>query len=118
MGIAVVATRVGGVPEQVEDGVTGLLVPPSDPAALGEAIVSLIRDPERRRRMARAGRERALEVFGLEAYVARTRALYEELLGSSSDPEAQPRSTPDPEPSGLASHWPPGRVGSLERADA
>lgn len=118
MGVAVVATRVGGVPEQVEDGVTGILVPPNDPAALEEAILSLMRDPERRVRMARAGRERALDVFGLDAYVARTRALYEELLGSSSHLEAQPTSKPEPEPSGSASRRPAGRVQPLERADA
>ncbi len=90
MGVPVVATSVGGVPEQVEDGVTGILVPPGDPAALAEAITRLAHDPALRARMSLAARMRALEVFGIESYVSRTRALYEELLGSvsSSGPDA------------------------------
>jgi glycosyltransferase involved in cell wall biosynthesis len=87
MGVPVVATNVGGVPEQVEDGVTGVLVPPNDPTALADAVLALLDDPDRRQRMGKAARTRALEVFGLESYVARTRALYEELLGSLSHPE-------------------------------
>ncbi|MFN7955129.1 MAG: glycosyltransferase [bacterium] len=82
MGVPVVATRVGGVPEQVEDGVTGILVPPGDAAALREAITRLARDPGLRARMGVAARLRALDVFGIDSYVSRTRALYEELLGS------------------------------------
>jgi len=50
-GLPVVATRVGGVPELVEDGITGFLVPPKDPGALAEALQKLIEDPELRRRM-------------------------------------------------------------------
>ena len=43
---AVVASRVGGIPEVVADGVTGLLVPPDDPASLADALNALVRDPE------------------------------------------------------------------------
>jgi glycosyltransferase involved in cell wall biosynthesis len=59
----VVATDAGGLPEVVEHGVTGLVVPRGDSAALAQAIGSLLEDPERRRRMGVAGRERALRLF-------------------------------------------------------
>jgi len=57
MGVPVIGTDVGGVPETMQAGVTGLLVPPRDPAALAAALESLLADPERRRRMGEAGRE-------------------------------------------------------------
>lgn len=66
-GKPVVATRVGGNPEAVEDGVTGLLVPPRDPGALGRAIAALARDPERAQRMGREGRRRVEERFSLDS---------------------------------------------------
>ena len=53
MGVPVVATRTGGVPDIVEDGVTGLLVPPRDPAALAAAIAGLLRGPDMRQRLAK-----------------------------------------------------------------
>jgi phosphatidylinositol alpha-mannosyltransferase len=63
LGRPIVATRVGGTPEAVEQGVTGLLVERGDAAALAGAIVELLRDPERRVKMGAAARERAREVF-------------------------------------------------------
>jgi glycosyltransferase involved in cell wall biosynthesis len=65
-GLAVVATAVGGVPELVEDGVSGTLVAPGDPAALADAIAALAADVERRRGMGEAGRARVLAEFGVE----------------------------------------------------
>ena len=62
-GLAVVATNVGGVREQIDQGVTGLLVPRGDAAALGEAIIELARNPERRLAMGRAGHARARDRF-------------------------------------------------------
>jgi len=56
-GVPVVTTPVGGIPELVEDGRTGLLVPPDDPLALREALARLAADPELRRNLGRAGRE-------------------------------------------------------------
>jgi phosphatidylinositol alpha-1,6-mannosyltransferase len=55
-GLAVVAGRSGGVEEAVIDGVSGILVPPSDPTALTEALLRLLREPELRRHLGQAGR--------------------------------------------------------------
>jgi starch synthase len=71
-----VATRVGGVPEVVEDGETGLLVPPRDPAALAGALGRVLGDPEEAGRMGRAGRIRAGERFALGPVVDRIEAAY------------------------------------------
>ncbi|CAB3931086.1 glycosyltransferase family 4 protein [Achromobacter insolitus] len=57
MGLPVVGTNVGGVPETMQAGVTGLLVPPADPEALAGALEGLLADPALRRRMGEAGRE-------------------------------------------------------------
>jgi glycosyltransferase involved in cell wall biosynthesis len=76
MARPVVATRVGGIPEMVEDGVTGRLVPPRDPARLAEALIDLIHHPEDWKRMGLAGRSRMLAKFSAEAMVSATEALY------------------------------------------
>ena len=79
-GLPVVATAVGGTPEVVLDGITGLLVPPRDPQALAEGILRLLRDPDLRQRMGGAGRERVAAHFSVEQMVQRTEKLYEQLL--------------------------------------
>lgn len=79
-GLPVVGTRVGGIPEAVVDGETGVLAPPSDPRALGDALAALAGDPERRARLGEAGRRRA-RLFSADRTEALTRALYEEVLG-------------------------------------
>jgi starch synthase len=78
---AVVGSRVGGIPEVVQDSVTGLLVPPEDPASLADALNMMVRDPERAAGMGQAGRERAVTEFSWDAVAAQTAALYAELTG-------------------------------------
>lgn len=74
--LAVVATDVPGHRDVVVRGQTGLLVPPEDSAALAEAITSLVADPDRRRRMGEAGRERVLAHFAIQSTVAKTADVY------------------------------------------
>ena len=80
MGRPVVATKVGGVPEVVEEGVTGLLVPPADPASLARAIVRLAEAPELRRQLGGAGAERVRERFHVTRMSEQLQGVYEELL--------------------------------------
>ncbi|MDQ4040195.1 MAG: glycosyltransferase [Actinomycetota bacterium] len=75
-GLPVVASAVGGLPEMVVDGETGVLVPPGDPEALGRALARLVADPQERRRMGAAGRRRVEEHFDLPAFQAAHLELY------------------------------------------
>ncbi len=77
--VPVVASDAGGLPEVVEDGVTGLVVPRGDTAALTAAIGSLLGDPERRRRMGVAGRARALRLFDWDRSAEQFERLYIEV---------------------------------------
>jgi glycosyltransferase involved in cell wall biosynthesis len=79
-GCAVVATRVGGTPELVEDGVSGLLVERGQPAALAEAIVRLLRDPVLRRALGAAARRRVALRFAADRSVNELLAAYESLV--------------------------------------
>jgi glycosyltransferase involved in cell wall biosynthesis len=79
-GVPVVATDVGSVRESVRDGVTGLVVPPEDPAALAAAIDELVGDPDRRRAMGDAARADAEARFTLDATVAAYVALWQRVL--------------------------------------
>lgn len=75
-GLPVVASRVGGLPESVEDGVTGLLVPPDDAAALAAALGRLLEDRELAARLGAAGRERAVERWDWSDAAAAARQIY------------------------------------------
>jgi glycosyltransferase involved in cell wall biosynthesis len=79
-GRAVVGCRVGGVPEVVEEGKTGLLVPPEDPAALAEAILTLLADGELRARMGAAGRQSVMARYSVEEMCRRMWEVYRSLL--------------------------------------
>ena len=75
-GLPVVATRVGGNPEQVRHDFNGLLVPPGDPQALAEAIACLLEDDRKRSQMGRAGRLRAEREFSLPGHVREVEKIY------------------------------------------
>jgi len=76
----IVATTAGGIPEIVEDGVNGLLVPPRDARALADAILRALRDADLRRRLGDAGFARVNERFTVERMVAQTAAAYEQIV--------------------------------------
>lgn len=77
--LPVVATQVGGIPEMVADGRSGLLVPPRDPDALADAIGALLKDEDRRKRFGQEGR-RLVERFDIEETVHRTERVYMECV--------------------------------------
>ena len=77
-GDPVVATRIGAIPEMVEHGVTGLLVPPGDVPALAGALEELLADPARRERMGEAGRARAARHYSVDHVMPRLEAIYRE----------------------------------------
>ena len=74
---AVIGTRAGGIPEAIDDGVTGLLVPPRDDAAMAAAIIGLLRDQPRRHQMGAAGRARVVTEFSVETLVLGTLRVYD-----------------------------------------
>jgi glycosyltransferase involved in cell wall biosynthesis len=78
-GRAVVATAAGGIPEAVQDGVTGRVVPPGDAGALAAALVEVLQDRARREAMGAAGRRRFLERFTADRMVEETLAVYAEV---------------------------------------
>lgn len=79
-GLPVVATRVGGNPELVVEGKTGMLVPTEDPVALSEAIRFYLHHPEESNRHGRAGRERAETCFSIDAMVRGYLSVYDQVL--------------------------------------
>jgi glycosyltransferase involved in cell wall biosynthesis len=93
-GVPVVATRVGGTPELLDDGVSGFLVPPCDAPAMAAAIERLLGDPAMARRMGNAGRERAVTGFSMPVMVSRTESYYDARLrgerGAARDADGSP----------------------------
>ena len=80
MGKPVVLTRCGGVPELVLDGINGLLVPPTDPSALAEAILTVLDDPVMARRLGAAARKAAREDFSVGNMAQAYQRTYQELI--------------------------------------
>jgi glycosyltransferase involved in cell wall biosynthesis len=80
MGIPVVATDVGGNKELVEDGVTGLLVPPGNAEALAESIKRMLKTPGLAKTCSSAAQKRVRENYSIEAMVENTLSLYRELV--------------------------------------
>jgi glycosyltransferase involved in cell wall biosynthesis len=83
LSLPVVASRVGGIPEAVTDGVTGILVGPGRPDELAGACLELIGDARRAREMGRAGNRAVRERFSAGGYIEKTARLYLDLMGAS-----------------------------------
>ncbi len=86
-GLAVVGSTAGGIPDAVGHDVNGLLVDPHDPAALAEAVITILRDPDRRRRMALAGQRRIREKFNWPQIVD---VIEEKLISAVGNTAPQP----------------------------
>ncbi len=85
VGVPVVASRVGGLPEAVEDGVNGLLVPPESPDALAGALGRLLRDPSLGARLSEAGMASAEAGFSIASAADRLEALYKKVAAGGAD---------------------------------
>lgn len=94
-GKPVIATEVGGTPEALTDGETGLLVAPSDPAALTTAIRRVLEDADLRSRLASQGRDHVRRAFSVQAMVRAVTAHYDELLGARGVPARAPLPRPE-----------------------
>lgn len=77
-GCAAIATRVGGLPSLIDDGVNGLLVEPRDPAGLAEAMAKCIENPAWTREVAMRGRRTIIDQYSMEAYLSKLENIYEE----------------------------------------
>jgi glycosyltransferase involved in cell wall biosynthesis len=86
-GRAVVATKVGGLPENVVDGHTGVLVPPANPHALAAAIVGLLGDPQRRARLGAAGQRWVREKYRLARDVERVEQIFAQVVRPATHPQ-------------------------------
>lgn len=86
-GVPPIVTNVGGMPEVVEDGVSGIVVPPHDPEALKVALVQLLTSVELRITVGRAARARAREAFSIQRTIDETVKVYRELMGEQVVPE-------------------------------
>lgn len=79
-GLPCVATRVGGIPDVIDHGENGWLVPPDDPSSLQQAILTLFNDPILRQRLGQKGRQRVLQKYTVENMAARLIRLYQDIL--------------------------------------
>jgi glycosyltransferase involved in cell wall biosynthesis len=95
-GLPVVASNLNAVPEMVSDGISGLLVPPNDAAALATAIEGLGRDPERRHQMGLEGRRIAEQKFDVVANANRVLDVLKQVADDSGRLRTSPRSPSEP----------------------
>jgi glycosyltransferase involved in cell wall biosynthesis len=90
-GRPVIASAIGGVPEEVVDGENGLLFPARDSDALGNAVTGLLLDPERRRTYGAASRRRAETLFAMPRFVADYESLFQEMIAARRAPRSRSR---------------------------
>ncbi len=96
MEVPTISTRIAGIPELIEDGVSGILTPPGRADRLAEAIAGVVDDPEVGRRLGAAGRAKVLAEFDCDASATQLRAVFEEMLGEGPPPgpvAARPQET-------------------------
>jgi L-malate glycosyltransferase len=93
-GVPVVASAVGGIPDQIRHDKEGLLIPPGDTEAIGDALLALLRDPDRARRLGEAGRRRVASRFSHALMVQQIEGVYRGVLGP---PAAQSTAPEEPE---------------------
>lgn len=79
-GLATVATPVGGVPQVIDDGVDGLLIPVGDSNTLAKVLTSLLEDTAMKERIGQAGRKKIMEQFGMDAYLNKIIGIYEDVV--------------------------------------
>src|SRR5690606_41840320 len=101
-GVPVIASASGGLPDSIEDGASGRLVPPGDAEALGRAVERLFADAAERERLGDGGRRRVRESFGVERMVGAHVALYLSLLGGRDAARADPPDAECPSAAGAA----------------
>jgi glycosyltransferase involved in cell wall biosynthesis len=85
VGLPVIATRVGGIPELVVDGETGLIVPPNNPIAFASALRNLVESPAISERMGQAGQKRVREFFSLDSEILAHVSVYQYLAKKWKD---------------------------------
>ena len=108
----VVSTRLAGVPEQIVDGRSGLLVEPGDEAGLAEALERLLTEPDRRRQIGQAGRQRVEDEFSIEHTVIPLKELFEQHVPLCTAPPRAPIGY-----ACLLTHWPPRELAAAEIRD-
>lgn len=79
-GLPIVATKIGGVPEVVKDGVSGILVAPKSPEAISKAVISLLKDSQKAKEMGRAGQRICRERFSSKIMIAKIERLYNDFI--------------------------------------
>eukprot|EP00960_Hanusia_phi_P052587 761544-Hanusia_phi.AAC.2 len=106
----VVCSAIDAIPEAVDDGVEGILVPPADAASLSDAIFKLYQDPELRRKLGKAGRQRVLRQFSYDAMIARYGEVMDELIEDNLESKGPSVGDEPPQTSASSSNMAPLRM--------